>query len=737
MCSRKCFRMPTLVICGVVLTIILVCITGITLTNSINISNIVKLREKVASDSAAANGGHQAAQTRAALVEQQYSTLQQHHLSRSDLNYIQAATHPKNLQRQMQQLQHHQLQHQQLQQQQSNKIVIEIGLNSRNAANESGLNSASANSSGGGSSSANVERTSSSADNASHNKAYRHSGVQNGGPPILQAAEALMEGNVDSISLPAVALPLMQEVIPQSSAEYDEEYVPSPASSTTTSAAPSTSNGSGTGTRNETVEQMEIGDHNPGGIQFERRERVKQMMEHSWHNYKLYAWGKNELRPLSQRPHSGSIFGSYDLGATIVDGLDTLYIMGLEKEYREGRDWIERKFSLDNISAELSVFETNIRFVGGMLTLYAFTGDPLYKEKAQHIADKLLPAFQTPTGIPYALVNTKTGVAKNYGWASGGSSILSEFGTLHLEFAYLSDITGNPLYRERVQTIRQVLKEIEKPKGLYPNFLNPKTGKWGQLHMSLGALGDSYYEYLLKAWLQSGQTDEEAREMYDEAMLAIMDKMVRTSPNGLTYVSDLKFDRLEHKMDHLACFSGGLFALGAATRQNDHTDKYMEVGKGITNTCHESYIRTPTQLGPEAFRFSDAVEARALRSQEKYYILRPETFESYFVLWRLTHDQKYRDWGWEAVLALEKHCRTAHGYCGLRNVYQQEPQKDDVQQSFFLAETLKYLYLLFSDDSVLPLDEWVFNTEAHPLPIKGANPYYRQAPVTLPASNAS
>nr|XP_036676169.1 mannosyl-oligosaccharide alpha-1,2-mannosidase IA isoform X1 [Drosophila suzukii] len=469
----------------------------------------------------------------------------------------------------------------------------------------------------------------------------------------------------------------------------------------------------------------------------ERRQKVKEMMEHAWHNYKLYAWGKNELRPLSQRPHSASIFGAYDLGATIVDGLDTLYIMGLEKEYREGRDWIERKFSLDNISAELSVFETNIRFVGGMLTLYAFTGDPLYKEKAQHIADKLLPAFQTPTGIPYALVNTKTGGAKNYGWASGGSSILSEFGTLHLEFAYLSDITGNPLYRERVQTIRQVLKEIEKPKGLYPNFLNPKTGKWGQLHMSLGALGDSYYEYLLKAWLQSGQTDEEAREMFDEAMLAILDKMVRTSPGGLTYVSDLKFDRLEHKMDHLACFSGGLFALGAATRQNDYTDKYMEVGKGITNTCHESYIRAPTQLGPEAFRFSEAVEARALRSQEKYYILRPETFESYFVLWRLTHDQKYRDWGWEAVLALEKHCRAAHGYCGLRNVYQQEPQKDDVQQSFFLAETLKYLYLLFSDDSVLPLDEWVFNTEAHPLPIKGANAYYRQAPVTLPASNAS
>ncbi|XP_033239428.1 mannosyl-oligosaccharide alpha-1,2-mannosidase IA isoform X1 [Drosophila pseudoobscura] len=725
MCSGKFFRMPTLAICGVVLTIILVCITGITLTNSINISNIVKLREKVASDSAAANGGHQAAQTRAALVEQQYSTLQQHQLSQSDLNYISASTHPKNLQRPLQQ----QLPQQQQQQQKANKIVIEIGLRSANDSASGKAASGSASGSGSGSGSA--------------------SGSGNmplGMPHMLEAAEALMEGNVDSISLPA-AVPLVAAAPPFEKSTNGNgnkrSTGNSPRSSPTEQSNEWRSTGGGGVNGNDTGNPrggnivMDIRDHNPGGIQFERRAHVKQMMEHAWHNYKLYAWGKNELRPLSQRPHSGSIFGSYDLGATIVDGLDTLYIMGLENEYREGRDWIERKFSLDNISAELSVFETNIRFVGGMLTLYAFTGDPLYKEKAQHVADKLLPAFQTPTGIPYALVNTKSGMAKNYGWASGGSSILSEFGTLHLEFAYLSDITGNPLYRERVQTIRQVLKEIEKPKGLYPNFLNPKTGKWGQLHMSLGALGDSYYEYLLKAWLQSGQTDEEAREMYDEAMVAIMDKMVRTSPNGLTYVSDLKFDRLEHKMDHLACFSGGLFALGAATRQNEHRDKYMEVGKGITNTCHESYIRAPTQLGPEAFRFSDAVEARALRSQEKYYILRPETFESYFVLWRLTHDQKYRDWGWEAVLALEKHCRTPHGYCGLRNVYQPEPQKDDVQQSFFLAETLKYLYLLFSDDSVLPLDEWVFNTEAHPLPIKGANQYYRQAPVTLPVSNAS
>ncbi|XP_017114958.1 mannosyl-oligosaccharide alpha-1,2-mannosidase IA isoform X3 [Drosophila elegans] len=656
MCPKTSKTTPLLLIAGICFVIVLVGITGITLINNINLSNIIRLNEKVASDSVSNN-------------ENQIK----------ELNYVN--NHPRN-------------------------VYLKL-----NASKED-------------------EEEQMQKEQGKKEQGQEHE------PLELPKISAVVGGSKvkvrdNHLKESSEGMPLPSSTPPPA----PPTFTPRPSSGDSP-----TSSGDSPSPLVDTPPLPFGGvkyNASSGSIDYEKRNQVVKMMEHAWHNYKLYAWGKNELRPLSQRPHSGSIFGSYDLGATIVDGLDTLYIMGLEKEYREGRDWIERKFSLDNISAELSVFETNIRFVGGMLTLYAFTGDPLYKEKAQHIADKLLPAFQTPTGIPYALVNTKTGVAKNYGWASGGSSILSEFGTLHLEFAYLSDITGNPLYRERVQTIRQVLKEIEKPKGLYPNFLNPKTGKWGQLHMSLGALGDSYYEYLLKAWLQSGQTDEEAREMYDEAMLAIMDKMVRFSPGGLTYVSDLKFDRLEHKMDHLACFSGGLFALGAATRQNDYTDKYMEVGKGITNTCHESYIRAPTQLGPEAFRFSEAVEARALRSQEKYYILRPETFESYFVLWRLTHDQKYRDWGWEAVLALEKHCRTAHGYCGLRNVYQQEPQKDDVQQSFFLAETLKYLYLLFSDDSVLPLDEWVFNTEAHPLPIKGANAYYRQAPVTLPVSNAS
>ncbi|KAF4520938.1 hypothetical protein B566_EDAN008913 [Ephemera danica] len=458
-----------------------------------------------------------------------------------------------------------------------------------------------------------------------------------------------------------------------------------------------------------------------------KRDKVKEMLRHAWDNYVRFAWGKNELRPISRRGHSASIFGASSLGATIVDGLDTLYIMGLTEEFRQGRDWIAQNLDLDQISTDLSVFETNIRFVGGLLACFALTGDVMFRDKAVHIADKLLPAFDTHTGIPHALVNSKTGVSKNYGWASGGCSILSEFGTLHLEFSYLSDITGDPKYRAKVDHIRDFLSKMDKPKGLYPNYLNPKTGKWGQYHMSLGALGDSFYEYLLKAWLQSGRTDGEARHMFDSAMQPLMTHMIRNSNSGLVYVSDMKFDRLEHKMDHLACFAGGLFGLASRTLDNNLSVRYMEVAEGLTNTCHESYIRTTTGLGPESFRFTDAIEAKALKSSEKYYILRPETIESYFIMWRLTKNQKYRDWGWEAVQALEKYCRVEWGYSGIKNVYADEPQKDDVQQSFFLAETLKYLYLLFSDDSLLSLNEWVYNTEAHPLPIKGINPLYRSA----------
>ncbi|XP_014616320.1 PREDICTED: mannosyl-oligosaccharide 1,2-alpha-mannosidase IA isoform X1 [Polistes canadensis] len=469
-----------------------------------------------------------------------------------------------------------------------------------------------------------------------------------------------------------------------------------------------------------------VGGEDKDEVARERRNKVKEMMKHGWDNYVRYAWGKNELRPITKKGHSASIFGTSTMGATIVDGLDTLYIMGLHDEFKQGRDWIAENLDFD-INSEISLFETNIRFMGSLLACYALTGDVMFRDKAAQLGERMLPAFQTDTGIPHSLINLHTGASKNYGWASSGCSILSEIGTMHLEFTYLSDITGNPIFKTKVENVRKVLKNLEKPKGLYPNYIHPRTGKWGQHHMSLGGLGDSFYEYLLKAWIQSGKADTEAREMYDEAIAAISEHMIKTSPGKLLYVSDLKYDRPEHKMGHLACFAGGMFALGAKTLENEVSDKYMGIAAGLTNTCHESYDRSVTKLGPEAFHFIEGNEARSLKTGEKYYILRPETFESYFVMWRLTKDPKYREWGWEAVQALEKHCRVPGGFTGLHNVYLANSPKDDVQQSYFFAETLKYLYLLFSDDDLINLNDWVFNSEAHVLPIRG-NPLYRPSP---------
>ena len=197
--------------------------------------------------------------------------------------------------------------------------------------------------------------------------------------------------------------------------------------------------------------------------------------------------------------------------------------------------------------------------------------------------------------------------------------------------------------------------------------------------------------------------------------------MLDHSQGGLTYIGEYKSNRIDKKMDHLACFIAGLFALTVMHVPLNESDKliYTQLAANITHTCHESYVRTPTKLGPEAFHFERLeTEAQAIKNNERYYILRPEVVEAYFYLWRLTKEQKYRDWAWEAVQAIEKNCRTDNGFSGIRDVYESTPQKDDVQQSFFLAETLKYLYLTFSDDDIIPLDKYVFNTEAHPFRIK-------------------
>ncbi|MGH0120493.1 UNVERIFIED_CONTAM: hypothetical protein FKN15_066817 [Acipenser sinensis] len=144
----------------------------------------------------------------------------------------------------------------------------------------------------------------------------------------------------------------------------------------------------------------------------------------------------------------------------------------------------------------------------------------------------------------------------------------------------------------QVMNIRNVLNKIEKPHGLYPNFLSPVTGNWVQHHVSIGGLGDSFYEYLIKSYLMSDKRDEQAKKMYYDALEAIETNLVQKSPGGLTYIAEWRGGVLDHKMGHLACFSGGMIGIGADDGEPEQRKHHMDLAARITHTCHESYART-------------------------------------------------------------------------------------------------------------------------------------------------
>ncbi|KAH8241374.1 hypothetical protein KR032_011539 [Drosophila birchii] len=449
------------------------------------------------------------------------------------------------------------------------------------------------------------------------------------------------------------------------------------------------------------------------------RQKIKEMMLHAWNNYARFTWGKNEFRPISRGVNFGKEFGHQELGATIIESMDTLYVMGLDKELNRSREWIQKLFTLDRVDQPLSIFELTSRMLGPMLTMYALTGDQLYMDKAIHIADKILPTFQTPTGIPmrFVIPNNEQFRRRHF----SDVARISEFGALHLEFFYLSEITGNPVYKDAVDGIRLFLANMHKPNGLYPNSVGTEYGNWADSRCSI----NRFHDYLLKSWIQSGRNDSETLQVFKDAMLAVVQNMVEITGDYVIYIPEVVGGTRTDRMKQSDCFAAGLIALGAEQTLMKHWGKYGQIGIGIGDTCHDLYMESPTGLGPEEMGFSEEARKDIVSHQRTFYALRPEIVESYFMLWRLTRDKKYRKWGRDLVLALEKYCRTPYGYAGIQDVYNESSGSDDVQRSYFLGATLKYLFLLFSDNEVIPLQEWVFNSAGHFLPIKGVNSKYR------------
>ncbi|KAM7471946.1 hypothetical protein LguiA_010129 [Lonicera macranthoides] len=443
-------------------------------------------------------------------------------------------------------------------------------------------------------------------------------------------------------------------------------------------------------------------------IDIQRREKVKDAMVHAWTSYEKYAWGQDELKPQSKNGEDS--FGG--LGATLIDSLDTLYIMGLDDQFQRAREWVAN--SLDfNKNYDASVFETTIRVVGGLLSAYDLSGDKIFLEKARDIADRLFPAWNTPSGIPYNFINLAHGNAHNPGW-TGGDSILADSGTEQLEFIALSQRTGDPKYQQKVENVITELNKTFPADGLLPIYINPDRGTTSYSTITFGAMGDSFYEYLLKVWIQGNKTAavKHYRDMWEISMKGLSSLVRRSTPSSFTYICEKTGSSLTDKMDELACFAPGMLALGSTGYGPDDSKKFLSLAEELAWTCYNFYQSTPTKLAGENYFFRAGQDMSVGTS---WNILRPETVESLFYLWRLTGNKTYQEWGWNIFQAFEKNSRTESGYVGLKDV--NSGIKDNKMQSFFLAETLKYLYLLFSPSTVIPLDEWVFNTEAHPLRI--------------------
>ncbi|XP_068104857.1 endoplasmic reticulum mannosyl-oligosaccharide 1,2-alpha-mannosidase isoform X2 [Hyperolius riggenbachi] len=448
----------------------------------------------------------------------------------------------------------------------------------------------------------------------------------------------------------------------------------------------------------------------------ERQEAVIEAFRHAWTGYKQFAWGHDELKPISKAYNEW-----FGLGLTLLDALDTMWIMGLKEEFQEAREWVATQLTF-NKNVDVNLFESTIRILGGLMSTYHLTKDAIFLEKAKDIGTRLLPAFNTPSKVPYSDVNIGKGTAHPPRWTS--DSTVAEVTSVQLEFRELSRLTGDDTFRKVVDHVTQHVHGLSgKRDGLVPMFINTNSGQFSHLGVyTLGARADSYYEYLLKQWIQSGKKEAMFLEDYMQAIEGVKTHLLRKSqPNGLSFVGELSHGHFSPKMDHLVCFLPGTLALGA---HNGLTSDHMEIAVSLMETCFQMYKQMETGLSPEISHFflhgSNGGKDIDVKPADRHNLLRPETVESLFYLYRFTGDTKYQDWGWEILQNFNKYTRVpTGGYTSINNVQNPlNPEPRDKMESFFLGETLKYLFLLFSDDvDLLHLDKFVFNTEAHPLPI--------------------
>jgi glycosyl hydrolase family 47 len=405
----------------------------------------------------------------------------------------------------------------------------------------------------------------------------------------------------------------------------------------------------------------------------------------SWKAYEKLAWGHDELKPLSR---TGRDWYGGSLLMTPVDSLDTMILMGLTEEADKAKQLILDKLSFDR---DISVqnFEITIRLLGGLLSSYQMTGDGRLLHLADELGTRLLPAFSSPTGMPYRYVNLKTGKTR------GGRSNPAEIGTLILEFGTLSRLTRKPIFFDKAKRALVELYHRRSKIGLVGDEIDVETGEWTSQASHVGGGIDSYYETLLKCSRLFG--DEQCAGMWRESQRAINQYLADDSSEGLWYgqADMLTGKRTATEFGALHAFLPGVLALGGD----------LDRAQRLQASCYRMW----TLKGIEP----DLLDYRTMRILAGDYPLRPEIMESAYYLYRATRNPKYLEMGRTFFEGVMRRCRVDAGTTVLKDVATGE--QGDLMPSYYLAETLKYLYLLFASDESLDLDKVVFTTEAHPL----------------------
>lgn len=400
-------------------------------------------------------------------------------------------------------------------------------------------------------------------------------------------------------------------------------------------------------------------------------EDVKAQMLWAWGHYRERAWGKDEIRPISGGFSSFPLKTSH-LGLSLIEAMDTLWVMELDAEFAHALTWVRESLDFD-VDGEVSVFETSIRLLGGLLSAHHACDDPLLLAKARDLADRLLPAFETPTGIPYRYVNLRTGAVRD------PRTNPAETGTYLPEWGTLARLTGEKRYYDVPKRALVAMFDRRSKLGLLADAIDATTGQWLSRRATIGPPSDSYYEYCWDGWQLFG--DRDCKRMYEVLTAAILEHQ-RDVVDGRLWIADVDFEtgvRINCEQDELSSFYGGLLAQGGAPA----------VGEQVTRSW--AWLQDRFGVLPEGYDVASGNVTYKTNS------LRPELADAAFNHWLLDRDDRWREIARTHFLAMKAANRATFGYADLADVTTSPKAQKDHCPGYWWSEQMKYYYLMFAD----------------------------------------